>query len=358
MKILFLIPYPLKQAPSQRFRFEQYLGLLRERGFTVSCQSFWDEQTWSILYRPNYKIRKIIGFANGVFRRTARLFSLSQIDFVFIHRECLPIGPPVIEWIIAKILKKKIIYDFDDAIWLPNTSPENKLISGLKWHSKVKSICAWSYRVSAGNDYLHDFAKQFSKSVIVNPTTVDTEKLHNPSLYQKKTNEKVVIGWTGTHSTLPYLNELMPVLIEVNKKIPDRFKLIVIADRPPLFKFPFLEFIPWTKEDEINDLMQFDIGVMPLAYDEWAKGKCGFKALQYMALQIPTIASPVGVNRQIIQHGENGFLCRNNQEWEQQLIALIENEDLRFSIGIAGRKTIVDRYSVSSNSRDFLNLFS
>jgi glycosyltransferase involved in cell wall biosynthesis len=285
------------------------------------------------------------------------LVRLSTADFVFIHRECLPIGPPVIEWIIAKVLRKKIIYDFDDAIWLPNTSDENKLIGKLKWHSKVKKICQWSYRVSAGNEYLCYFAKQFSRSVTLNPTTIDTAKLHNPSLYQKKKNDQVVIGWTGTHSTLPYLNELIAVFESLDKKIHGQFKLVVISNKTPPFNFPFLEFLPWAKENEINDLMKFDIGVMPLADDEWAKGKCGFKALQYMALEIPTIASPVGVNSTIITHELDGFLASTGTEWSNLLERLITDELLRKKIVVKGREKVIAHYSITSNSSTFLSLF-
>src|SRR5258708_19077580 len=137
MKILFLTPYPLKVAPSQRFRFEQYLDLLTDRGFQFSFQAFWDEHAWSILYKPTYKLRKIAGFAKGVGRRISMFFQLSGIDFLFVHRECVPVGPPIFEWIITKILRKKIIYDFDDAIWLTNTSDENKMVALIKWHHKT-----------------------------------------------------------------------------------------------------------------------------------------------------------------------------------------------------------------------------
>jgi glycosyltransferase involved in cell wall biosynthesis len=357
MKILFLAPYPLGQAPSQRFRFEQYLNLLEEKGFTFWFQSFWDEKAWAILYKPEFVFHKTMGFLKGILRRFAILFQLSKIDFVFIHRECLPIGPPIIEWIIAKVLRKKIIYDFDDAIWLHNTSEENKLISQLKWHGKVKNICQWSYQVSAGNEYLCGFAKRFSRSVILNPTTIDTEKLHNPSLYQKKNNDQVIIGWTGTHSTLPYLNELMPVFESLHKKLYGQFKVLVIADKKPPFNLPFLEFLPWAKEKEINDLMKFDIGVMPLTNDEWANGKCGFKALQYMALEIPTIASPVGVNTTIIAHQLDGLLASTGTEWSNLLERLITDESLRKKIGMKGREKVIANYSMASNSSTFLSLF-
>jgi glycosyltransferase involved in cell wall biosynthesis len=358
MKILFLTPYPLGQAPSQRFRFEQYLKILEEKGFTLSFQSFWDEKAWAILYKSGFFFQKAIGFIKGKARRVAILFQLAKIDFVFIHRECLPIGPPIIEWIIAKILEKKIIYDFDDAIWLPNTSKENRLVALVKWHGKVASICRWSYKVSCGNAYLADYARQFNDSVIINPTTIDALTLHNPSLYkQKKESLSVTIGWTGTHSTLPYLQFLVPVLEKLGNKFHRNVRLLIIANKKPELKLKFIDFIPWSKQTEVEDLLQMDIGVMPLSDDRWAKGKCGFKALQYMALEIPTIASPVGVNGFIIDHGVNGFLASTHQEWFTVLENLILNHELRKKIGPHGREKVIASYSVTSNSSNFLSLF-
>jgi glycosyltransferase involved in cell wall biosynthesis len=358
MKILFLFPYPLKEAPSQRFRFEQYLYLLGQSGLQISCQSFWDEQTWAVLYKPDQMLQKTIGFAKGVARRFTQLFRLSKIDFVFIHRECLPIGPPLIEWIIAKILKKKIIYDFDDAIWLRNTSEENKLAAILKWHSKVAAICQWSYKVSCGNPFLMEYAKQFNRNVIVNPTTIDTVNLHNPFLFNiQKKSTPVVVGWTGTHSTLPYIKPLVQVLEKLEEKFPGQLRFLIIANEDPELKLKFVDFKPWSKQTEVEDLLQMDIGTMPLSNDIWAKGKCGFKALQYLALEIPTVASPVGVNTAIIDQGVNGFLASTHGEWFACLEQLILDKDLRKKMGSKGREKVNDSYSVTSNSSSFLSLF-
>ena len=358
MKILFLTPYPLGQAPSQRFRFEQYLGLLTEKGFAFSCQSFWDEKTWAVLYKHGFFFQKSVGFLKGTINRLLILFHLVDVDFVFIHRECLPLGPPVVEWIIAKLLNKKMIYDFDDAIWLSNTSKENKIISFLKWHSKVEAICKWSYRISCGNSFLADYARSFNPNVVVNPTTIDTVGLHNPSLYSiKKKQSPIVIGWTGTQSTLVYIRSLIPILRKLGEKFSGGIRFLVIADTDPKLDLPFVDFVPWNNQSEMEDLVKMDIGIMPLTDDQWAKGKCGFKALQYMAFEIPAVASPVGVNTTIIENGVNGYLCKNETEWLECLEKLITNNALRNEIGIAGRKKVETNYSVSCNLSTFLSLF-
>ncbi|NOS54907.1 MAG: glycosyltransferase family 4 protein [Cyclobacteriaceae bacterium] len=358
MKILFLTPYPLKEAPSQRFRFEQYFSFLLENGCQIVSQSFWDEKTWAILYKSGYSSQKIMSLIYGFGRRIKVLFQLSNIDFVFIHRECLPIGPPIIEWIISKVLQKKIVYDFDDAIWIPNTSQENKAVAFLKWHSKVESICKWSYKVSCGNSFLADFALRFNSHVTINPTTIDTTYLHNPDLYKAKDeSNSTIIGWTGTQSTLPYLDPLMPVFEKIENKFKGQVRLLIIANKNPALKLEFVDFIQWSKQTEIEDLLRIDIGIMPLPGDAWANGKCGFKALQYMALEIPTVAAPVGVNATIIDDGINGFLASDQNEWINALEQLILDTILRKKVGSKGREKVITHYSVLSNSATFLSLF-
>ena len=295
MRILFLFPYPAGTAASQRFRFEQYLNFLKEEGIYTDYQSFIDEKTWAILYKEGYMIQKALGILRGFLRRMAMLFRVYGYDYIFIHREASPIGPPIFEWIITKVFRKKIIFDYDDAIWLPNTTKSNALVAGLKFHQKTAWISSWSYKVSAGNAYLADYAKQFQKNktnVIINPTTIDTQNLHNQQKQQLANDDIPVIGWTGTHSTMKYLDEIVPVLAELEKEY--TFYFLVISNKKPDFSLKSLTFIPWNKESEINDLLQMNIGLMPLSDDIWAKGKCGFKALQYMALGIPALVSPVG----------------------------------------------------------------
>ncbi|HEY9046538.1 MAG TPA: glycosyltransferase [Ohtaekwangia sp.] len=298
-----------------------------------------------------------MGFLKGILRRFGILFKLHKADYVFIHREALPVGPPIIEWIIAKVLGKKIIYDFDDAIWLPNTSKENRIVGWIKWHSKTASISRWSYKVSCGNDYLASFAKQYNSRVVVNPTTIDTVHHHNPELYAKHTSDRITVGWTGSHSTLKYLDDIVPVLQQLEKKYGDTFQFLVIANRKPELAIRNLAFIPWVEKTEIEDLIKVDIGIMPLTDDVWAKGKCGFKALQYMALQIPAVIAPVGVNIKIVDSGVNGFLCSTPDEWFNAIDRLIQDKSLRHDMGIKGRKKIEENYSVISNSSTVRSLF-
>ncbi|MDU0371643.1 glycosyltransferase family 4 protein [Hymenobacter endophyticus] len=355
MHILFLVPYPLGKAPSQRFRFEQYIKLLTTEGHTYQLEPFVSEDTWAILYKSGHTLRKALGIVGGFLRRFLLLSAVSRADYVFIHREASPIGPPIFEWIIAKLFRKRIIYDFDDAIWIPNTSAANSIVAGVKWHHKVGSICRWAYKVSCGNTYLRDYARQFNANAVVNPTTIDTEHLHNQVRDQQQFGP-LVIGWTGTHSTLKYLEQVVPVLARLEREF--EFEFRVISNKPPQLPLRSLVFQPWRKETEIADLLGFHIGLMPLEDDLWAKGKCAFKALQYMALGEPALVSPVGMNIDVVTDGLNGFVCATPQEWEAALRKLLQNAALRTELGEQARQTIVNRYSVVANRPTFLGLFS
>jgi glycosyltransferase involved in cell wall biosynthesis len=351
--ILFIIPYPPGSAPSQRFRFEQYFEILKKNQYNFDLAPFWSEKGWKILYRPERTVQKSIAFLGGVLRRFTLLGKINSYDFVFIHREAVPLGPPIIEFILTKLFRKKIIYDFDDAVWLPNTSDQNSIAGRLKFHHKVRYICTWSYKVSCGNEFLADFAKTYNDKVLINPTTIDTA-YHKPkkSDNQKKT---VTIGWTGSHSTTKYLNRVTSVLKKLKENYP--VNIIVISDQPPAWDFHDFEFVKWNAEEETDQLNRIDIGIMPLDNTAWELGKCGFKALQYIATGIPAVVSDVGVNSQIIDHGINGFLCENQEDWEKHLAVLTESAKKRKEFGEQGRKKVIESYSVISNEALFLSLF-
>jgi glycosyltransferase involved in cell wall biosynthesis len=274
---------------------------------------------------------------------------------VFIHREAAPLGPPVFEWVIAKILSRKIIYDFDDAIWLPNVSESNKLFSKIKWYRKVSSVCKWSYKISCGNDFLKEYALQYNRNVVVNPTVVNTEDHYN-KIKQHVSSGKTVIGWTGSHSTIRYLKDLLPVLKKLVEE--NEVEVRIISDARPDLPLKSLKYIRWKKSSEIEDLLSFDIGIMPLPDDDWAKGKCGFKLIQYLSLGIPAVSSPVGVNEKIIDDGINGYLCRTQDEWHGRLVDLISNPEKRNRFGASGRQKIAAHFSAAANSSLFLSTFA
>lgn len=352
-KILFIAPYPFNEAPSQRFRFEQYFPFLKENDIEIHFAPFLNHKTWKTLYSEGKVLRKMVGIYSSFFKRFLLLFTLFKYDFVFIHREASHIGPPIFEFLIAKIFRKKYNYDFDDAIWLPNYSETNARFHRLKAYWKVRYCIQWAHSVTAGNDYLAKYASQYNQNVSVIPTTIDTKNHHNIDTDHHQ--EKLVIGWTGTHTTMRYLDALIPVIEEMEKNYD--FEFLIISNEAPTYQLKSLRFLKWKRETEIEDLARISIGVMPLEMDIWSEGKCGFKGLQYMALGIPALMSPVGVNTKIVTHGENGYLPVKSEDWKRYLEILLTNTDLRKKIGAAGKKTIEERYSVLANEINYLKLF-
>lgn len=354
MKVLFIVPYPAGVAASQRFRVEQFLPSLDQHKVTYKIVPFWDMNTWKILYKPGHTLRKIRGLLMGFVNRILLLIDLPKYDYIFIHREATPVGPPWFEWLTTRIFRKKAIFDLDDALWLPNTTDHNNLAAAFKQHHKVKRIIKWSYKVSCGNSFLANYARQFNSDVVLLPTTVDTENYFNQVKQQQ--TERPVIGWTGSHSTLPFLKLIEPVLLRLEEAF--EFDFIVIADKKPVLQLKSLVFIPWQRHSEIQDLLKINIGVMPLPSTEWARGKCAFKAIQYMALGIPAVVSAVGANPDAVPEGVAGYICPSDEEWYLPLKELLHNAERRSELGSNGRKWVEQRYSVTAHKDTFLKLFT
>ena len=351
--IYILTPYPIGQSPSQRFRFEQYLDTLKQEGFDIKFYSFLSQKAWEKIYQPGFLL-KFFFVIQGFLKRFGLILKLKQADFVFVHRETAPVGPPVFEWISAKILGVKYIYDFDDAIWLNNYSKPNASFQFLKFRWKIKYCIKWAHKVVAGNEYLAQYARKYNDNVQVIPTTIDTENVH--IRITDHDISPIVIGWTGSFSTLHYLEPLIPLLKELETKY--EFEFHVICNIEPSFQLKSLKYIPWNKASEINDLSRIQIGLMPLTDDEWSRGKCGFKALQYMSLEIPTLLSPVGVNKKIVTNGENGFFCKTPDDWRVKIVKLLNEDLLRLKIGKQAKNEVEKRFSKKVWTPTFINLFS
>jgi len=355
-RILFLVAHRPGRSPGQRFRFEQYLDYLTEHGFDCQISYLIDAKDDQAFYARGRYVRKFWIFLKSLLRRFADLRKLKEFDAVFLYREAFMLGTTFFE---KRIFKKGIpmILDFDDSIWLHDVSTGNSNLAWLKKPSKTEEIIALSQLVIVGNQYLADYAQRFGKWVEIIPTTINTEYYKPDNNKISDQNAPICIGWTGSSTTIKHFLLAIPFLKRIREKYGKRVTFRLIADRSCQEDFEGLEFVRWNKETEIDDLLRVDIGIMPLPDDEWSRGKCGFKGLQYMALAKPAVLSPVGVNVDIVEHGENGFLASNENEWFHLLCELIENPDLRQRIGNAGRDTVVKRFSFESQKQKYLNLF-
>jgi len=350
-KILFLVAHRPDRSPGQRFRFEQYLNFFRDNGYQFEFSFLISEKDDKFFYKKGHYLRKLYILLKSIFIRFKDLRRAKQFDLIFIYREAVMFGSIYFE----KQLKKKkipIILDFDDAIWLLDVSAGNRNLKWLKNPEKTSKIISLSDLIIVGNNYLANYSKQFNKNTIVIPTTLDTDKFKRDTPYIEK--DIICIGWTGSATTLKHLELAIPFLKSIYEKYKNKVRFKVIADVPFHSEELNFEFAKWNKDTEIEDLCDIDIGIMPLPDDKWAKGKCGFKGLQYMAMGIPAIMSPVGVNTQIITDGINGFLAKTVEEWISKLSLLVESFDLRLKFGNEGKKTVEDRYSFNSNKMLYL----
>lgn len=344
MKILVLVPALHDTSPGQRFRVEQWARYLEPEGFEFTFSPFEDAILHNLIYRPGGYARKASLMLRAFARRLGMLQEVSRFDAVFLHREAALIGPAIIERLMAR-QRIPIVYDFDDAIWVPYVSPANRFLSYLKCFGKTATICRVSTRIIVGNRYLADYARHFNGQVAIVPTTIDTRAYTERPREREAAGNPVTVGWTGSYSTVQHLDTLRPCLTKLRTRV--EFRLSVIGtDAYSLDGVPTVAQ-HWRAEGEVDDLQRFDIGIMPLPADDWSRGKCGLKLLQCMALGIPVIGSPVGVNVEIIRDGVNGFLATTETEWIERLALLIRDPDLRRRIGTAGRKTVQERYAAS-----------
>ena len=340
MNVLVLEPYGYDTAPCQRFRIEQWARILERQRVAFTFLPFATRQLDAVLYRPGFVGRKMLEVLRGLAARVRVVRDLARFDAVFLVREAAPIGPPVVERLIAR-RGVPIVYDFDDSIYLPNTSGANRIFAPLKWAPKIRTICALVQHVTVGNDYLRQFAERHARGVSVLPTTVDVERFLPRSPHQSR--DRVVIGWMGSETTLPHLLMIQEALRTLAGRRP--FVLHVVSSREVSIPGVDVRSTRWTAEGEVRDLQSFDIGIMPLPDEAWTRGKCGAKLLLYMGVGVAGIASPVGVNTEIVDDGVNGFLAKTDDEWVDKLSALIDSARLRASLGAAARRTVEARYS-------------
>jgi len=353
-KILFLVAHRPGRSPGQRFRFEQYLEYLKQNGFECHVSYIINEQDDHIFYAEGKYPAKTRFLVKSLLHRWNDLKKINDYDLVFFYREAHMIG---ITWFEKRIKKAgiKMLVDFDDSIWLRDISNGNRRLAFLKRPSKTAEIIKMCDACIVGNQFLADYARQHNAKVFVIPTTIDTDYYMPPD--NGRDVEKVVIGWTGSATTLKHFSLAVPVLKKLREKYGERVSFRMISDEFYNSQLDGLEKIKWNRETEVEDLSVIDIGIMPLPDDDWSKGKCGFKGLQYMALARPAVMSPVGVNNEIISHGNNGFLANNPEEWQKFLSQLIEDTDLRKKIGEAGRKTVEERFSFHSQKDHYLEIF-
>lgn len=349
--IVVLCPHPPDRAPGQRLKFEQYYPSWREVGYEVDVRPFWSDATWQVLYRKGHVARKVAGVVGGLARRLLDVGAARRADLVYLFLEAAPVGPPLFErWVRRSGVP--LVYDIDDLVYLPHHSAANRFMRWFRSHGKVAELIEAADEVIVCTSHLEGFARHHNDRVTDISSTIDTE-VYRPRPHRAEKRD-LVVGWSGSHSTAPYLHLLDDVLRELHAS--DGITVKVIGD--PDFAIPGVPVTaqPWLLESEVADLSKIDIGVYPLPHEEWVLGKSGLKALQYMALEIPTVAERIGSNLDIIDDGVNGMLASAPDEWLEALRRLIRDPDLRARMGAAARQRVVERYSVRATAPVYLDV--
>ncbi|MFC2053197.1 glycosyltransferase family 4 protein [Chloroflexota bacterium] len=316
LKVGFL-PLFSVQRPSSRYRIFQFLQPLSEVGIQSKILAAPERNPWKrLLYLP--RLTPII----------------IESDVLFVQKRLLP---KLIMHTMERI-NPRILFDLDDAIFLRDQIRE-----------KVNMMLKSSSIIVAGNEYLANYARKYNQNVEVIPTVVDTNYYYPSPTISHRNKSKIVIGWIGIDPNRGDLERVKPVMEWLGKKFNGKVVFHIIGNHPLVFNSKLrVEFIPWRLASARNALQRFDIGLMPLDDTPWNRGKCGLKLIQYMAVGAATVASPVGVNKEITMDGQSGYLATTIEDWREKLARLIEDFDLRIQMGQQGRKRVEQLYSVKA----------
>lgn len=340
MRVLALTKYGA-EAASTRQRLLQFAPYLRERNIEIVAQPLLDDAYVRALAQGRPASRAKVGAS--YLKRLLRLPMARGYDLIWIHFEAFPYAPGLLEQLLA-IPGRPVIVDFDDAIFHMYDRHRSPLVRRLLGN-KLRPLLRLAAGVTVGNDYLRDYVAQFNPAVTVVPTVVDTNR-YVPAEHAAAL--PTVVGWIGSPSTWRYMEEVLPDIMPVIERAGASFR--AVGAGPAAARWTGIESVPWTEATEIAEVQRMDVGVMPLPEEDWARGKCGYKLIQYMACGLPTIASPVGVNSTIVQQGDTGFLAKTPDQWHAALQQLLGDGDLRRRLGQAGRERVVEHYSLASQA--------
>ena len=344
-RILALASYP-SRAASTRHRLLAYLPYVRARGIECDVVPFLDDGAHARFAQPGHALAKMLVVARAALHRAALLVRAGGYDAVVIQREAALIGPELIEQLLARAHRLPIIYDVDDAVWLPpptGGSHQPQLARWLRAPGKTSRIMRMAAHVVAGSEHIADFARaQGVRHVTVLPSVVSREQwrpLPVRACGGFVDDTAPLVGWVGTPSTAMELAQAAPALRAL-RDAGRKFRVRVVGAGEGCLQDMASERVPWTVESEVAEFAGIDIGLAPMASDAWAEGKCGFKQLQYMAVGVPQVSSLVGGARAFLRHGENALCAATADEWRAHIATLLDDQALRRTLSSNGRALV------------------
>jgi len=337
IRVLSLTRYASKGA-SSRYRFFQYTPYLEGRGFVIENAALFSDaylirryQSNRLHYGPLVKTYAL---------RVAKLLTAGQYDLLWIEKEALPFIPAFLERLILRNHTPYVL-DYDDAIYHTYDQHPSWIVRQLLGR-KIARIMQGAFLVVAGNDYIADYARRAgAHRVAIIPTVIDLTRY---DAIPHETGSSCTFGWIGTPVTARYLDIFRRILPQIGDE--GKVRLLSIGSGPLAWHDERLEVVDWSQESEVEQLRRIDVGVMPLSDSPWDRGKCGLKLIQYMAFGLPVLASPVGVNVDIIEHGKNGFLCKTPEEWIDAMKYLADKPEVRAEMGKGSRNKVASTYSL------------
>ena len=358
MKVLGLCSYPI-EAAATRFRMGQFVAPLLERGIELEVRPFLSSEQFRGLYGGSGLAGKALGMIKPVIGRIGDVKRVREYDLIFVEREAMLFGPAIFERLMQHFGKKPIVLDLDDATYIRYTSPRyGNIGSALKFFGKTDKLIERASLVICGNRFIAEYVEAKKTKAVVIPTVVDTD-IFCPV---EKHNDVPVVGWIGTHSTFPFLESIFPVLKKLAEK--HRFILKVVGSGRDDVRLDGVEVInqKWDLEREVEDFRSIDVGLYPVtvsasANRDWILGKSGFKAIQYLAVGVPFVMSPVGVCAEIGEPGTTHFNAETDEDWYNFLNKLLSDPELRQRMGRNARQHSIDNYSLSKQAEKLAESF-
>jgi glycosyltransferase involved in cell wall biosynthesis len=352
LHVLGLCAYPV-EAAATRFRLHQFVAPLQERGVDLTISPFLTSAQFHSLYNAGDVAAKGAAMAMSTLIRARDLLTAARYDLVFVQREAMIFGPGVMEWFVTKLRGMPMVLDLDDATYVRYVGPTYGLFgSWLKSFGKTDKLIERAAAVTCGNRFIAEYVERKGTRSVVVPTVVNLDEF-KPAVHGNM--EDPIVGWVGTHSTFPFLESIFPVLERLAKKHRFTLRIVGAGRRDVRLNGVWVENLDWNMEREPSDFSLLDIGLYPIttsssANEEWIRGKSGFKAVQYLAVGVPFVMSPVGICAEMGEPGKTHFNAVTGEDWYNALNTLLSDEGLRSRMGVAGRAHVQKNYRIDDQA--------